>query len=653
MCFLKLLLKYSFLLIVVNLHAATYFVSSSKGHDFNDGLSENRPWQSIDRVNYVIQSKVLQPGDSILFYAGDEWHGRMLHIQYVNGEPGNPIVFSRYSTTIEGPSINGGFKDLPWVPFDSVNTPGVYSADIGLNNSVLKGIHDSSFLPTLGLGKFDLAGKYLGIYEIDSLEGERTFVEEVIVGKNVFGPMGYTDKIYVKTIDGEVPKYPEYQFFTNSLSMRYCQYVVIDGFHLTGGMDGAFVEGSHDIILRNNTIEKILGIGIKVAGGQHNWKVDASVNDITIENNTISNTGNNAIYSLYSDGLIVRGNDLSGVAYKPFGVEPTGDKCLTGYENCLNTVIEYNFAHDSKGCHFYDPRENYGDTVRYNVVYNAGGFGAFHGGDLTIHNNIFYSGSHENSGMGGAHVTSNLPINIYENIWVLNKQMTYTAGLHSHGPVGLRFSDSLKTGSVNFNKNVVIAEGENQFIIGNYEFPNTTSDSNCYFSNAKHYFIRDGVNYNNLDEFQLATVFDSSSVYIDPVHLFGDKRIFDWGVVGDSLPCSGAGIPSVEGMLPSAFFDVNLDSIIDFSNEKQGDTLEGNILINDGLGDDSDSIKTSSFFKIKEKSIQYPLTIFSIHGIRIGVFDSDSSIRGYLKMSSPAHPHYYYRSSNGVVDLFE
>lgn len=69
----------------------TYYVSDSVGNDENDGLSENAPWKSIERLAQV----TLTAGDRVLFKAGDIWYGAY-ELDLSGGEKDNPITFSSY-----------------------------------------------------------------------------------------------------------------------------------------------------------------------------------------------------------------------------------------------------------------------------------------------------------------------------------------------------------------------------------------------------------------------------------------------------------------------------------------------------------------------------------------------------------------------------
>lgn len=81
----------------------TYFVSNS-GDDNNDGLTEQTPWRTIDKVN----ATTFVPGDGIGFKRGDSWYGTLTIRQ--SGTSGNPITFGAYGTGTN--PIITGFTDV-------------------------------------------------------------------------------------------------------------------------------------------------------------------------------------------------------------------------------------------------------------------------------------------------------------------------------------------------------------------------------------------------------------------------------------------------------------------------------------------------------------------------------------------------------------
>src|ERR1035437_9804823 len=72
--------------------AATYYVDSVSGSDSNTGTDTSHPWQTIAKVN----SSSFNPGDSVLFKAGDTWREQLTPPS--SGTIGTPITFSSYGS---------------------------------------------------------------------------------------------------------------------------------------------------------------------------------------------------------------------------------------------------------------------------------------------------------------------------------------------------------------------------------------------------------------------------------------------------------------------------------------------------------------------------------------------------------------------------
>jgi hypothetical protein len=81
-----------YLTVMVPIQAATYYVDSVTGTDTNTGLAPTEAWRTLGKVSSII----FQPGDVILFKAGNSWTGTLsLH---GSGTFGNPITVGRYGS---------------------------------------------------------------------------------------------------------------------------------------------------------------------------------------------------------------------------------------------------------------------------------------------------------------------------------------------------------------------------------------------------------------------------------------------------------------------------------------------------------------------------------------------------------------------------
>jgi len=91
-----------------------YYVSNS-GDDSNDGLSENTPWKSLDRVSGALASNAnggwILPGNKILFKRGDSFYGQLLVNR--SGTSDDLIEISSYGNeNDELPIISGSGGDI-------------------------------------------------------------------------------------------------------------------------------------------------------------------------------------------------------------------------------------------------------------------------------------------------------------------------------------------------------------------------------------------------------------------------------------------------------------------------------------------------------------------------------------------------------------
>ena len=145
------LLSFS-LYLVLNVNANSYFISTSSGDDNNSGLSSQFPINSINKLNTF----TFQPGDSILFKAGDIWQG-MFWLKG-SGDPNNSIVVDSYGGAGKA-TINGnGYQSCILIynnEYISINNLNLYNEDNHLdslgNTKLLAGFGGAS--NTWGSGK--------------------------------------------------------------------------------------------------------------------------------------------------------------------------------------------------------------------------------------------------------------------------------------------------------------------------------------------------------------------------------------------------------------------------------------------------------------------------------------------------------------------
>ena len=69
--------------------AGRTFYVGAEGNNNADGLSQQSPWRSLDKVN----AAELQPGDKVLFKRGDTWRGQLVP---QSGKEGAPVTYAAY-----------------------------------------------------------------------------------------------------------------------------------------------------------------------------------------------------------------------------------------------------------------------------------------------------------------------------------------------------------------------------------------------------------------------------------------------------------------------------------------------------------------------------------------------------------------------------
>lgn len=83
----------------------TYYISSNRGNDENDGLSEDTPFKTLTKVSQL----ELKPGSKLLLRASDVWQRQML-MPKGSGTREKPIVIGTYGTGAK-PIISPGYSN--------------------------------------------------------------------------------------------------------------------------------------------------------------------------------------------------------------------------------------------------------------------------------------------------------------------------------------------------------------------------------------------------------------------------------------------------------------------------------------------------------------------------------------------------------------
>ncbi|WP_457270828.1 right-handed parallel beta-helix repeat-containing protein [Pedobacter sp. UYEF25] len=347
--------KYMIVMMLLNLFfviqskSATYYVDGKRGNDNQSGLSKEKAWKTLNKVNEV----VLMPGDSVLFRSSTIYSG---HLKIsCRGKSGNKIVFSSFGKG-ERPKIeaNGLFSE-----------------------AVL--IFNSEFL------KFEN-------FEITN-QGEHPKAKRIglQITLDNFGISYNTEimNLYVHDVNGSNRKSEgggsgihwsnggmKLKSAFDGLLIENCQIERTDRNGITSSGYWTRTEWfpSRNVVIRNNRLSDIGGDGI----------VPIGCDGALIEHNYVCRAGQRfpegdaaaGIWPWSCDNTIIQFNEVS------FTDGPWDSQGFDSDWNCRNTIIQYNYSHNNVGgfllvCNDGSSKlpaniGNRATIVRYNVSVNDG-----------------------------------------------------------------------------------------------------------------------------------------------------------------------------------------------------------------------------------------------------------------------------------------
>jgi hypothetical protein len=364
------------------MNGTSYYVDASGGDDSNEGTSESAAWKSLSKVNATI----FQPGDRILFKAGQSWTGQ-LHPKGV-GKAGSPITIDQYGSG-DKPKIQGAGQVGAALYLYNQSYWEIYNLDVSNQASVVTTIAEA-------------LGDFRGIHITGDNGSELKHFR--INGVDVHDVTGE-----VNWIGGTIPDNPApgINFKTGWDRSKRTGGIIFDTSVVDPANPGAATTIS-DVIIENSTIMNTSFGGIifkqyagSNAGAVHvGWGERESRNDpkftphtniiirnnyinqhnteygcngiyvtgvrgALVEGNVIAGAGTVGIEMYYADDVIVQFNEVYETRRKAGGADHNGidpDKATT------NIIIQYNYIHDTGDgiliCQF-----GFGDTViRYNVI---------------------------------------------------------------------------------------------------------------------------------------------------------------------------------------------------------------------------------------------------------------------------------------------
>lgn len=448
----------------------TYYVSSTLGNDASDGQSPERAWQQLSKIYLKSVSSVpFQPGDQILLKRGDQWHGQIR--LRANGANGNPIILGSYG---QGPKpLLLGEVLANWQPV--FGHFGIYSWDLGPGSILGAILQDEKNLraifPPGSLNQNKEKDLFFSTLQPGAVAGE------------------LDGRLWLRMADGHAPTGNVRVFRYAGLSLSDSAYMRIENLDIEHFSTGIDVEASRNIVIAHNDIRQVLGIGIYLRSGD---------SDCQVESNTVSHSGNTALYVLKGTRNIFRDNWVSHVDNSILGITTNGDHMGIGLQESQETLVEYNYLTYSGGIDFYFER---GSTVRHNYLTRVTSAGAPHGVDLKVYANLYDLGGQGRSTGVNAVTTGPGTIAVFNNT-ILNASRFFLMG------------SSNKGGRVEFSNNIAASTiaGISMTAFG----PGVASDHNCFFEPGTPVFTYATTTLQTFAAYQQQSGLDKNSVVADP-----------------------------------------------------------------------------------------------------------------------------------------
>jgi hypothetical protein len=361
----------------------TYYVNVSTGNDSNSGTSPSSAWQSLAKVD----AQTFQPGDRILFKAGESWTGQLaLH---GSGAAGSPIIVSSYGTGAK-PAINGDGTTGAAVLLS--NEHDITINGLQITNTSNSGIYrdgieiyakDAGPLPGI-----TIENNY--VHDIDGPTGSSV---DIGYGGIIAEVRGNTTPTYftgMRITGNEVADVPSYGIVTWSTWMSR------DGWSnlwaetgVPSSEIGPYTP-STGLVISDNYVHDIGNGGIS----------PNMVENTLIDHNTVTRTAmqyrNVAIWWSDANNTTVEYNDVSDTHYNGYHQDSTA---FDADEATYGSIVQYNFTHDNGDGFFMTCSANNAAVsdavVRYNISQDDSGslfmFICSNAQSVNIYNNTIYT----------------------------------------------------------------------------------------------------------------------------------------------------------------------------------------------------------------------------------------------------------------------
>ncbi|MBP1962988.1 Ig-like domain-containing protein [Paenibacillus aceris] len=347
----------------------TYYVSSLTGDDNNDGLSQVKPWKTLDKVG----AAVFGPGDKILFKAGDVWNGS-LRLRNISGTAQAPIVFDKYGS--DDPNVR------PIINGNGTTTKEVFSL-----YTYYSGVTDKTQSSTIDV----LDGSYLEINNFEVTNYSETVVSQrggITVKTSATNQTEWLNNAqkgiviknnYIHDVNGN-PKghkmgsggilllgnISDVLVENNKVIKVDIEGIRNAGLYKEGDISANFPKVLNNVQFKNNYIEKVQGDGIVLSNVGANGRLEYN----TVVEHSYKNVGNvnyAGLWVIAVKDTIVQYNEVYGGKYgyndgQAFDIDLFSE----------GTLYQNNYSHDNRGGMILFMGGSTNSVVRYNVSVNDG-----------------------------------------------------------------------------------------------------------------------------------------------------------------------------------------------------------------------------------------------------------------------------------------
>lgn len=340
-----------------------YYVSAA-GNDAGPGTAE-RPWRTLDRVNRA----PLQPGDRVLFKAGEKFSGQLVISR--SGEAGRPLRFGSYGNGTRPVLVGSGVSAAVLIR----NQQQIEISDIEITNDV--GQLREGEAPERSFG-IEILNQGAGV--LSHFRFERLAIRDVFAQRINDRTEADFNRVIISAIrfaaTGATPDKPSYFsdiLVSDNLITRSGRF----GVQISHAGTGKDRQDAHsrnpetgfnrDIVIRGNRFVELGGSGVQVAGAKN----------VLIEDNDFDRTGSSAV----PGRMVGRGSGAWVFNSRDIVAQHNRSRHVRGYKDSyglhvdygnLNVLYQYNYSEDSEGGFVEILGNNRNVTWRYNISVNDG-----------------------------------------------------------------------------------------------------------------------------------------------------------------------------------------------------------------------------------------------------------------------------------------